>query len=82
MLAFITLELSEYIPQLAMCESLSLHSLLQPSMANYCDHIHDFILYDVYNGDENEFNKWWDINVVPFVDEFYNLILKESSKDA
>ena len=82
MLAFITLELSEYIPQLAMCELLSLHSLLQPSMANYCDQIHDFILYDVYNGDKNEFNKWWDINVVPFVDEFYNLILKESSKDA
>tara|TARA_R110002153_G_scaffold29711_16_gene91271 strand:+ start:8574 stop:8804 length:231 start_codon:yes stop_codon:yes gene_type:complete len=67
-------EFAEYIPQLAMCESLSLHSLLEPSISKYCEGIHNFILIDVFDSNETQFNKWWDINVVPFVSEFYHLI--------
>lgn len=67
-------EFAEYIPQLAMCESLSLHSLLEPSISNYCESIHNFILIDVFDSNETQFNKWWDINVVPFVSEFYHII--------
>lgn len=68
------MEFSEYIPQLAMCESLSLHSLLQPSLANYCESIHNFMMVDVFDNNEKNFNVWWDLNVVPFIEEFYYLI--------
>ena len=67
-------EFAEYIPQLAMCESLALHSLLQPSISQYCESIHNFMLIDVFDNNENSFNIWWDANVVPYVEEFYHLI--------
>jgi len=74
-------EFAEYIPQLAMCESLSLHSLLQPSIAHYCENIHNFILIDLFDRNETQFNKWWDINVVPFVQEYYDVIKERTSNE-
>lgn len=73
------MEFAEFIPQLAMCETLSLHSLIQPSLAQYCESIHNFMLVDVFDNNENQFNKWWDLNVVPLVEEYYHLILERNN---
>ena len=61
--------INQFVNQLAMCELLSAHSLIQPSMAFECDQIQTFIKESYFDNDYNAFIKWWDATVVPLVME-------------
>ena len=64
----------EFVKQLAMCELLSAHSLIQPSMAFECDQIQTFIKESYFDNDYNAFIKWWDAVVVPTIAEFQTML--------
>tara|TARA_Y100001937_G_scaffold124517_2_gene189382 strand:- start:166 stop:396 length:231 start_codon:yes stop_codon:yes gene_type:complete len=66
--------LNQFINQLAMCELLSAHSLLEPSLAFDCKQIEIFIQESYFDNNYNAFIKWWDATIVPVVSEFQNLV--------
>tara|TARA_B100000575_G_scaffold124098_1_gene98954 strand:- start:1423 stop:1653 length:231 start_codon:yes stop_codon:yes gene_type:complete len=66
--------LNQFINQLAMCELLSAHSLLEPSLAFDCKQIEIFIQESYFDNNYNAFVKWWDATIVPVVAEFQTLV--------
>ena len=66
--------LIQFINQLAMCELLSAHSLLEPSLAFDCKQIETFIQESYFDNNYNAFVKWWDATIVPVVAEFQTLV--------
>lgn len=66
--------LNQFVNQLAMCELLSAHSLLEPSLAFDCRQIETFIKESYFDNNYDNFIKWWDSTVVPVVAEFQTLI--------
>ena len=71
--------LNQFVNQLAMCELLSAHSLIQPSMAFDCLQIENFIKESYFDNNYNAFIKWWDATVVPVVNELQTLVEKRVS---
>tara|TARA_B100000085_G_C18313661_1_gene419403 strand:- start:383 stop:679 length:297 start_codon:yes stop_codon:yes gene_type:complete len=65
--------LNQFVNQLAMCELLSAHNILQPSIAFECEQIQKFIKESYFNNNYDTFVKWWDAVVVPTVNEFYTI---------
>ena len=65
--------LNQFINQLAMCELLSAHSLIQPSLSFECKEIEIFIQESYFDNDYNAFIKWWDATVVPMLIELQKL---------
>ena len=66
--------INQFVNQLAMCELLSAHSLLEPSMAFDCRQVENFIKVSYFDNNYENFIKWWDATVVPIVAEFQNLV--------
>tara|TARA_Y100001954_G_scaffold234184_1_gene289076 strand:- start:810 stop:1046 length:237 start_codon:yes stop_codon:yes gene_type:complete len=66
--------INQFVNQLAMCELLSAHSLIQPSLAFDCGEIQKFIKESYFDNDYNSFIKWWDAVVVPKVGEFQSML--------
>ena len=66
--------LNEFVNQLAMCEILSAHNILQPSIAFECEQIQKFIKESYFDNDYNAFIKWWDAVVVPTIAEFQSML--------
>tara|TARA_Y100000287_G_C14141587_1_gene314994 strand:- start:333 stop:587 length:255 start_codon:yes stop_codon:yes gene_type:complete len=66
--------INQFVNQLAMCELLSAHSLIQPSMAFECDKIQTFIKESYFDNNYEAFIKWWDAVVVPTVGEFQSML--------
>ena len=71
--------LNQFVNQLAMCELLSAHNLLQPSLAFDCKQIEVFIQESYFDNNYNAFIKWWDATIVPVVTELQSLIGKQIS---
>ena len=71
--------LNQFVNQLAMCDLLSAHSLIQPSMAFDCLQIENFIKESYFDNNYNAFIKWWDATVVPVVNELQTLVEKRVS---
>ena len=71
--------MNQFINQLAMCELLSAHSLLQPSIAFNCGEIETFIKESYFDNNYEAFIKWWDLTVVPIVNELQTLVEKRAS---
>ena len=65
--------LNQFVNQLAACELLSAHNILQPSIAFECEQIQKFIKESYFNNNYDTFVKWWDAVVVPTVNEFYTI---------
>ena len=61
--------LNQFVNQLAMCELLSAHSIIQPSMSFECLQIENFIKESYFDNNYEAFIKWWDATVVPLVME-------------
>ena len=61
--------INQFVEQLAMCELLSAHSIIQPSMAFNCLQIENFIKESYFDNNYEAFIKWWDATVVPLVME-------------
>ena len=61
--------INQFVNQLAMCELLSAHSLLEPSMAFDCRQVENFIKESYFDNNYEAFIKWWDATVVPLVME-------------
>ena len=66
--------LNEFVNQLAMCELLSAHSLLQPSMAFNCMQIENFIKESYFDNNYQAFIAWWDSTIVPVVTELQSIV--------
>ena len=66
--------INQFVNQLAMCELLSAHSLLEPSLAFDCRQIETFVKESYFDNDYNAFIKWWDATVVPVVAEFQTIV--------
>tara|TARA_B100001564_G_scaffold302068_1_gene269657 strand:- start:151 stop:387 length:237 start_codon:yes stop_codon:yes gene_type:complete len=66
--------LNQFVNQLAMCELLSAHSLIQPSMAFQCDQIQTFIKESYFDNNYDAWIKWWDAVVVPTIAEFQSIV--------
>ena len=71
--------LNQFVNQLAMCELLSAHNLLQPSLAFDCKQIEIFIQESYFDNNYNAFIKWWDATIVPIVTELQTLVEKQKS---
>ena len=71
--------INQFVNQLAMCELLSAHSLIQPSLSFECKQIEVFIQESYFDNNYDAFIKWWDATVVPVVNEFQTLIEKRAS---
>ena len=71
--------LNQFVNQLAMCELLSAHNLLQPSLAFDCKQIEVFIQESYFDNNYNAFIKWWDTTIVPVVTELQSLVGKQIS---
>tara|TARA_Y100001937_G_C7102502_1_gene323229 strand:+ start:763 stop:996 length:234 start_codon:yes stop_codon:yes gene_type:complete len=71
--------MNQFVEQLAMCELLSAHSIIQPSMAFNCLQIENFIKESYFDNNYNEFIKWWDATVVPLVMEL-QLVVESKTK--
>tara|TARA_B100000963_G_scaffold113057_1_gene98411 strand:- start:849 stop:1082 length:234 start_codon:yes stop_codon:yes gene_type:complete len=71
--------INQFVEQLAMCELLSAHSIIQPSMAFNCLQIENFIKESYFDNNYNEFIKWWDATVVPLVMEL-QLVVESKTK--
>jgi len=65
--------LNQFVNQLAMCELLSAHSIMQPSLAFDCAQIENFIKESYFDNNYNEFIKWWDAKIVPVTEELNRL---------
>ena len=66
--------INQFVEQLAMCELLSAHSIIQPSMAFNCLQIENFIKESYFDNNYEAFIKWWDATVVPLVMELQIVI--------
>ena len=66
--------INQFVNQLAMCELLSAHNLIQPSLAFECDQIQTFIKESYFDNDYNAYIKWWDAVVVPTITEFQSIV--------
>ena len=66
--------INQFVEQLAMCELLSAHSIIQPSMAFNCLQIENFIKESYFDNNYEAFIKWWDATVVPVVSEFQTIV--------
>lgn len=66
--------INQFVNQLAMCELLSAHNLIQPSLAFECDQIQIFIKESYFDNDYNAYIKWWDAVVVPTITEFQSIV--------
>ncbi len=62
--------LNQFVNQLAMCELLSAHSIITPSIAFDCREIENFIKETYFDNNYQAFIKWWDDTVVPVTQEF------------
>ena len=62
--------LNEFVNQLAMCELLSAHSVITPSLAFDCREIENFIKESYFDNNYQAFITWWDNTVVPVTQEF------------
>ena len=71
--------LNQFVNQLAMCELLSAHNLLQPSLAFDCKQVEVFIQESYFDNNYNAFIKWWDATIVPIVTELQTLVEKQTS---
>ena len=71
--------INQFVDQLAMCELLSAHSLIQPSLSFECKQIEIFIQESYFDNNYDAFIKWWDATVMPVVNEFQTLIEKRTS---
>ena len=71
--------INQFVNQLAMCELLSAHSLIQPSMAFECDQIQTFIKESYFDNNYEAFIKWWDATVVPLVMEL-QIVVESKTK--
>ncbi len=71
--------MNQFVEQLAMCELLSAHSIIQPSMAFNCLQIENFIKESYFDNNYNAFIKWWDATVVPLVMEL-QLVVESKTK--
>ena len=71
--------MNQFVEQLAMCELLSAHSIIQPSMAFNCLQVENFIKESYFDNNYNEFIKWWDATVVPLVMEL-QLVVESRTK--
>ena len=71
--------LNQFVNQLAMCELLSAHSLIQPSMAFDCLQIENFIKESYFDNNYNAFIKWGDDTIVPVVTELQSIVEKNES---
>ena len=69
--------LNQFINQLAMCELLSAHSLIQPSLSFECKQIEVFIQESYFDNDYNAFIKWWDKTIVPMTEELQSFVNEE-----
>ena len=65
--------LNEFINQLAMCELLSAHSIITPSLAFECREIENFIKESYFDNNYQAFITWWDNTVVPVTQEFQTM---------
>ena len=66
--------INQFVEQLAMCELLSAHSIIQPSMSFNCLQIENFIKESYFDNNYEAFIKWWDATVVPLVMELQIVI--------
>ena len=66
--------INQFVNQLAMCELLSAHSLIQPSLSFECKQIEVFIQESYFDNNYNAFIKWWDAVVVPTIGEFQSML--------
>ena len=66
--------INQFVNQLAMCELLSAHSLLEPSLAFDCRQIETFVKESYFDNDYDAFIKWWDSTVLPVVAEFQTIV--------
>ena len=73
--------LTQFVNQLAMCELLSAHSLIQPSIAFDCMQVENFIKETYFDNDYQAFVTWWDSIVVPVTEEF-NTIYQDSLNES
>ena len=71
--------INQFVNQLAMCELLSAHSLIQPSLSFECKQIEIFIQESYFDNDYNAFIKWWDDTIVPVVTELQSIVEKNES---
>lgn len=71
--------LNQFVTQLAMCELLSAHSLITPSLAFDCKQIEVFIQESYFDNNYNAFIKWWDATIVPIVTELQAMVEKNES---
>ena len=70
---------NQFVNQLAMCELLSAHSLLQPSMAFDCMHVENFIKESYFDNNYQAFIAWWDSTIVPMVTELQSIVESKKS---
>ena len=71
--------LNQFVTQLAMCELLSAHSIIQPSIAFECLQIENFIKESYFDNNYEAFIKWWDATVVPLVMEL-QIVVESKTK--
>ena len=71
--------INQFVNQLAMCELLSAHSLIQPTLSFECKQIEIFIQESYFDNNYDAFIKWWDATIVPVVNELQTLIEKRAS---
>ena len=71
--------INQFVEQLVMCELLSAHSIIQPSMAFNCVQIENFIKESYFDNNYEAFIKWWDATVVPMVTELQSIIESKKS---
>ena len=71
--------INQFVNQLAMCELLSAHSLIQPTLSFECKQIEIFIQESYFDNNYDAFIRWWDATIVPVVNELQTLIEKRAS---
>ena len=71
--------LNEFVTQLAMCELLSAHSIITPSLSFECLQIENFIKESYFDNNYEAFIKWWDATVVPLVMEL-QIVVESKTK--
>tara|TARA_B100000282_G_scaffold49792_1_gene31510 strand:- start:227 stop:463 length:237 start_codon:yes stop_codon:yes gene_type:complete len=71
--------INQFVEQLAMCELLSAHSIIQPSMAFNCLQIENFVKESYFDNNYEAFIKWWDATVVPLVMEL-QIVVESKTK--
>ena len=71
--------INQFVNQLAMCELLSAHSLMEPSLSFDCKQIEIFIQESYFDNDYNAFIKWWDATIVPIVTGLQAMVEKNES---